>query len=560
MEFDRLRNLPFMQRLLSPAVVAEGPVELFSRFEGTWNTLRIGALLIADKGEVRFRDWLRKPANLPAEIRARISRQNEKLRFHPSELIVGASKLLFAGDVDMDPAPRLKLELNGTQSALTGWNQLFPSAVILASAGTADWRLVAQRRLYPNDDDWSLQGQLKLSDGQFKLRHSDRKIDDVNAAISFAGKQARFDQVTFRAGATKFALSGVAAHLFEPALDYQLRSDQVNAADLPEPVASIPLQLRGVNGKGRIQMEAGRAVLSGSFAASNGHYQRLDFRDFRADMAWSSAGLAFSNLSARMFDGTIRSEGGWTPLGENSRRLRVSWQADAIDVRPLVGQWMPPLKNRLEGRLGGRTQFDATTDERDERRNIFNGSGETSIDRGVIKDFNLFRQVLLRGSGASSAAEASSRLPPGFVALVNQLDTPFDSIKASFIIEDRRIRTENLVMTTADYTITGAGWVGFDRSTKWNAALILSPRLTQDVQKDYRFLRYLLDRRNRLSIAFRIDGTIPAVKVRLENRALAQLLHGSSPSRDSGPDEPVGESTNKGKRWLPDALERFLNR
>ena len=52
----------------------------------------------------------------------------------------------------------------------------------------------------------------------------------------------------------------------------------------------------------------------------------------------------------------------------------------------------------MEGRLTGRAQFDTTVEERDKRRNTLSGSGETSINRGVIKDFNLMRQVLLRGS------------------------------------------------------------------------------------------------------------------------------------------------------------------
>ena len=459
MDFERVRNLPFMEQLLSPSVVAEGPLDFFGRFEGSWNTLRIGALLVADKGEVRFRDWLRKPANLPTQIRAQISRQKESLRFHPSELTVGASKLMFTGDVELEPAPRLQVELTGARSALTGWNQIFPSAALQATAGTADGRLVLQRELSSRDDDWKVRGQLRLTDGRFKLRAGDRAVDDVNATLVFAGKQLRFDGVNFRVGASKFALSGVAPDLSRPAVDYRVRSDQVNATDLPTPVAGNPLQLSDVNGSGRVQVEDGRAVLSGSFAASNGHFQALSFRDFRTDVVWSAAGVAFSNLSARLFDGTIHSAGRWAGLDENPRRLHVSWQADEVDVRPLIGQLIPPLKNRVEGRLTGRAQFDTTVEERDKRRNTLSGSGETSINRGVIKDFNLVRQVLLRGSGAGSATEASSRLPPGFVALVNQLDTPFDSIKADFIVEDRKIRTDNLVLTTADYTITGAGWV-----------------------------------------------------------------------------------------------------
>jgi hypothetical protein len=92
--------------------------------------------------------------------------------------------------------------------------------------------------------------------------------------------------------------------------------------------------------------------------------------------------------------------------------------------------------------------------------------------------------------------------------------------------------------------------------------IVLSPRLTQEVQRDVRLLRYLLDRRGRLTITFRVDGTIPNVRIRLDNRALAQTLRGGAPARDGereAASRPSKESSAD-KKWLPDALERFLNR
>jgi hypothetical protein len=91
---------------------------------------------------------------------------------------------------------------------------------------------------------------------------------------------------------------------------------------------------------------------------------------------------------------------------------------------------------------------------------------------------------------------------------------------------------------------------------------VLSPRLTQEVQRDYRIIRYLLDRRGRLGIAFVVEGKIPNVKIRLENRLLAQALRGGSAAR--GDDAEGGGKSNQEskdpKKWLPDALQRFLHR
>jgi hypothetical protein len=228
----------------------------------------------------------------------------------------------------------------------------------------------------------------------------------------------------------------------------------------------------------------------------------------------------------------------------------------------LIAQWVPQLKDRVEGQLIGKARFDATATDGAAMKDGLKGSGEALVHRGVIREFNLLSHLLLGGSGTSVSAASTSRLSPSLAALVKRPDTPVDSVKANFAIDQRRIHTDELIITTPDYTITGAGWIGFDRSTKWNGLIVLSPRLAQEVQRDYRFLRYLLDRRGTLGIAFGMEGKIPNVKIRLENRALAQALRTGSPARgdDADAGNKPGQETKDGRKWLPDALERFLRR
>lgn len=556
----RLRDLPFLQQLLSPAVVTEGTVSLFSRFEGKWDTLRIGALLVADKGDLRYRDWLRKPANMPAEVRAKISRQKQQFLLHESELVVGASKTNFSGSIETEPAPRLRLRLHGEQRSLIGWNPLVSPSEFLATAGRADWRLIVEKGLLPNDDHWSARGDFKLNDAELKHKASGRKIEKLSGQVLFLGKQARLDNVAFRIGSSAFSLSGALPDLLVPRLAYQLRSPELNLADLPALGMTSIFQLKDARGNGQLQMENGRSLVAGSFTAPEGSFQRFNFRDFRSDILWSATGFAFNNLSLEIFKGTLRSEGQWTIDRDNSRRLQFNSRADAIDTNPLIAELIPLLKHRLEGRLSGYAQFDAAAGPGAALRDALSGTGQTAIERGVIKDFNLVRQLLMRGSDASGFAETAARLPPSIADLLHQRDTPFDSLKANFVLEQRRIRTDNLVMTTPDYTLTGAGWMGLDRSTRWNGLLVLSPRVTQEIKRDYRMLRYLLDRRGRLAISFRVEGTIPNVTIRLDNRFLTQVLRGGASPEDDDSDDRSGEATRKSKNWLPDALERFLNR
>ena len=557
-----LRNLNWFRQRLSPALVTEGGISVYSRFEGTWDTLRVGVLVRADKSEWRYKDMLRKRLDRPAEMKLRIARQKNKFFFHESELASGPNRVGFNGFVDTGDEPKLQLRLYNSKGLVTEWGELLAPAALVAVAGRTDLNIVIDRQAAVGNDSWSVYGNLKLIDGEFKIAESGGKIDSANATIVFNGQQARFENLKFRLGTSTFTLDGVAPNILSPNAAYQLRSTQLNLADLPTLHAGPNGQLKNFSAKGAAQFRNGALVVDGNVLSFEGRFGEFDFRDLRSEIAWSATGLVFKNLSLRTLDGVIRAHGYLASASDNTGRVELSVQADGLEMRALMTQLIPPIKGKFEGQLNGRGQFALATTNGGEAYNELKGSGEITVQRGAIKDFNLVSQLLLRGSGTTVSAQSTARLSPGFANLLTRPDTIFDSLKADFIVEPERIRSDNLVIATADYTITGAGWIGFDRTTKWNGLIVLSPRVTQEVQRDYRLVRYLLDRRGRLAITFRVEGTIPNARIRLDNRALAQTLRGGglAGNNDGESTARPNRETNDGKKWLPDALERFLNR
>ncbi|HEY6677159.1 MAG TPA: AsmA-like C-terminal region-containing protein, partial [Terrimicrobium sp.] len=224
----------------------------------------------------------------------------------------------------------------------------------------------------------------------------------------------------------------------------------------------------------------------------------------------------------------------------------------------LLKQKFPQLENRIEGKLNFRGQFEAATQNGPIVTRTLQGSGESVIHQGTIRDFNLIAKIIPGGGGDSASSAGSSRLPASLAVLVDRPYTPFDTLKANFKVEGQRIRTDDVLLVTPDYTITGAGWVGFDRTSQWNGLLVLSPRITQELQREYKLIRYLLDRRGRLAIPFRVDGKFPNVTVRPENRAVAQVFRRSFPQKAGEPAGDKGIEKNERKNWLPESLEQLL--
>jgi len=551
----RLRSVKAFSQLLPPELISEGTLKIDSRFEGTWQNLRLGALVRAAAADLRYKEWFHKPAGAPATVRARISRAKQGLRFHDSELVLGDNKLKFSGSIDQGVARRLRLKVRHQSGSVLAWGRFLTMPTLEAQAGTVDMDLTVAKSLV-SGGDWSLAGRLKLTDASFKPKGGNRRIENLRGEIAFNGKQARLERVGFRLGNSTIDLDGTAVNLLEPRLLGSLRSPDLFFTDLPMLGAGPPVRLKNASAAGEFYFESNQWILKASVTSPEGELNRLPFRDLRADIALSAAGLTFKNLWARTFDGRLRSEGRWAAGAGKAGQLEFSSQIDAVEMRVLLARLFPPLLDRFEGRLNGQGRFQVNSLDDSGTKEALKGAGQAWVQQGIIRDFNPISQLLLKGSGATISAASTARLSAGLGALASQPDTPFESLKADFTVNQERVFSENLVFTAPDYTITAAGWIGFDRSTKWNGSLVLSPQLTQEVQRDYRIIRYLLDRRGKLAISFRVDGKIPNVTVRLENRALAKALRSGKASSDGAND---GEGANTGdKNWLPDALERLL--
>lgn len=556
-----LRKMRLFEALLPMGLTAEGSVGIYSRFQGTWENLRVGALLRADKAQLRYRDWLHKPTHVPAAVRAKIIRQKKTVQFLDAELAVGSAKMEFSGRIDQEPVPRARFALRNKGSAVAAWAPWLTLLGYEGVAGNVAWELVIDTPIDSPDETWSIGGNVQLTDASFMRAGGGRRIENLSGQVSFLGQQGRIDQARFRLGASPIALQGAITDLFQPRLSFQLRSADLHLADLLVSEDAPPLRLRGVVAQGQIDRENERFTLSGSLSAAHASLPPFDFVNLSAEAVWSPAGLTFKNLTARTLSGVVRSSGYWASYEDRSRQFKVQSEFEAVQVSDFLAQWLPQLKERIDGQMIGRAQFEASVADGASLNDALTGSGEATVRRGVIKDFNLIAQLLRRGDAANPSAGIAARLSPAFAELIQRADTPFDSLKANFTVEKHRIQTENLVITTPEYVVTGAGWIGFDRSTRWNGMLVLSPRVTQDLQRDYRIIRYLLDRRGRLSIGFRVEGKIPDVRVRLENRALAQALRaGPSGRGDDAEPGKAGQEPKERRQWLPEALERILKR
>ncbi|HEY7321951.1 MAG TPA: AsmA-like C-terminal region-containing protein [Candidatus Binatia bacterium] len=547
----QLRGLPFLKQNLPSALSAEGPVNAYSRFEGTWANLRIGALVKADKSEIRYGDWLRKAAGTPAEFKAQISRQRNGLVLHPSELTIGDSKLTLSGMVE-DVPQRLQLRLRSDSSQLAALWRLVSARSLYGVEGAVDWDIGLQKNL-SSPVGWNIHGKLNLANAEFRRNEDGGKIDHINAKIAFLGTEALLEKGSFRLGSSLMAIAARVTNLTQPAARYQLQSPEINLRDL-QIFPGGKSNLKNVQASGEIRWQDNAPSLNGSLSSSEGNLEDIPYRKLQGDITWSPKGMSFKNLTLQAFDGLLHIDGYWPAALEPPERFTLTSQAESVQLEALLRQEFPQFKDRIEGQLNLRGQFEGTIQNGTAPTESLQGAGESVIHQGTIRGFNLVAKILPGGDAGSS------RFPASLAALLDRPDTPFDSLKANFKVSGQRIRSDDLLLVTPDYTITAAGWIGFDKRTQWNGLLVLSPRITQELQREYKLIRYLLDRRGRLAIAFRADGKFPQITVRPENRTAAQVFRRSFPQKAGESPAGGGKNTQKDekKSWLPESLEELL--
>src|SRR4029453_2889696 len=80
-----------------------------------------------------------------------------------------------------------------------------------------------------------------------------------------------------------------------------------------------------------------------------------------------------------------------------AQRFTLKSQSESIQLGSLLKQKFPQLKNRLEGQLNFRGQFDAATKNGATITKSLQGSGESVIHHGTIRDFNLIAKIIPGG-------------------------------------------------------------------------------------------------------------------------------------------------------------------
>ena len=548
-DLERLRKIPFLEPALPQELSAEGPLSLRAELAGKRTDLKVHASVEASGSVVRFGRWLEKPRRMPASLELNIMVQKDKTVLKNSLVRLHNLKLGISGVFESAPQQRFALDLSNEGFELAGWEKILPPLSRYRLQGNTVFTLSVARSLASRHPALTVQGRWSFARVSIHDQESSRRLADGNAEIVFTGDEARLIDSSFLLGSSPIKLQGVLHDFIDPVFRYALQSVKLKLSDIDD---ELPSQagdvIMDVQGTGEVRSGDGRPAMQGAVSSSTGSWHGLPYRNLNIDAEWSAGAIKLKKLSFESLGGNLVANGNFG-IAEKSRPFDLSARISNLELKNFPKYNLFNFPYSVDGSLGVAVELHGKGESRTEMRQTVLGKARLELARGTVKNLNLAGQILSSVNGLPGVVNLASAGTAEKEQVLAKKDTVFDRLEAAFTIEGGRLSTRNLNWVTEDYTVAGEGWFDLDRTTRWNATMVMQPGFSKALVEEHKNLRFLLDRSGRLVIPFRAEGTFPRVQVKPDVRRLAEsiqkgLLGLDTPAR---PRAPAAQQKQKSK-------------
>ncbi len=351
-------------------------------------------------------------------------------------------------------------------------------------------------------------GTLALKGVSYRDAGMARPVKDLSGQVVVDGERAEWRNFGVSVGSSSLRGSLKVENFLKPRVGFVLSSprldlNEIVATLLPAPPAASPARessrssapatglLDQVSGAGRIEVKEVR-------------FQTFDLTNVRASVGLARSEFSLQEMSAAFYGGTLGGSAS-VDLSRTVPGYAASVRLGKVDVDPLLSAYDPELEELLRGRLEGHLDLSAAGAEMDEILGTARGAGAIEITDGALTSFSVLKQLaaLLEMAGGKGVGRES---------------TPFESLRATLAVSDRKARTEDLALHSPDLDLEGKGWVGLDATLDLDVTARFSEDATGGMVAKNARLGGLTEN-NRLAVYFSLQGDLASPRFRINTQA-----------------------------------------
>jgi hypothetical protein len=360
-------------------------------------------------------------------------------------------------------------------------------------------------------------------------------------------------------------------------LSYRISSPELGLADLRATTGrKKPENLKNLTSEGSVSVKDGALTYRGNVSSPGGTIADGDYTDLKSSASFVNRVATIESLSVAAFGGSLTAKGNYD-MRENIPRFAATTTVKAMDLTQIFRSMLPSAPQNIRGLINMDLDLTGAGKEWNAIQKALKGQGKAEVTNGALLDINLAESVLSGATGISGAvnfvpAEVKNKYP----AIFSSKNTEFKQLRGSAIIADGKARTDDLVVSAAEFETQGKGWFAFDHTVDFRALLLLSRQLSQDMISRTKETKSLANDQGMLEIPFLLSGKLPGAKPkpdvgyiaramgkRAAERGLEGLFQKKSPkggSERSPAQEQPPESQEKKKESPKDEILRGLQK
>ena len=552
---DEIRQIPWANRVLPAALAVHLPLKVSNVLDGKLNNLKLQTSVTADSNSMQYGKWLHKAPGIAARLTMTTQLRTNQLLIDESKLKLHNGTVSFSGSIRQDPDRVARLNITTADLPLTGWQDLVPAADGYKLNGLVDAQFSLVQKLAPQQETPTVTGELRLSNVNIiGPPGTHRNIQGVSGELEFRGRDIEIKKLRLRAGLSDLEIRGLLVNLDRPTLHYSIQSNLLNLTDITGDAGHRADSFSNLVSEGSAEFSKGLLSVKGHLASSNGRYKSIDYRNLQGKVHWTEDKLSIQELDVETLGGKIRGNGMFSNRIDEGFDVELSPTVELLNIHNILALFPLGTKEPVRGRLDMTGRFKSFgKDWLSVVRNLA-GRGSFTLDKGVLSDFNLVRQVLA-GMSTVEGIDHIDTAGPAFIPLVRDDRATFEMMEGTFTINDGQLLSNDLLLIANEYSVAGRAWANHAGHVDLRATLALSPAFSRDLRGRYRNVRYLFDT-DSISLPFRLVGNIPNVATRPDVVQLTHYMY-EKLAEERGPKPDQGDSFNLWKK-LGQGFQKML--
>jgi uncharacterized protein involved in outer membrane biogenesis len=524
---DNLKKFEALAKALPPDLSSPDPVSLDAKVSGTVDRLKLDANFDGTGAAIRYGKAFQKPKSVPMKLAINAERAGNAVDVKSLSFRLAELNLTGKGTVDTSPGGALDFQIDSQKTPLAGWDKLLPAFTGHQVSGNVEVHVRAKGKSGGHEPP-QLFGRVALDGVSAKQSGSPYEIEDLTGAIELKGASASVPPTTFKLSGSPVSLQAEVASFRPMAATFALKSPQLSAASLnfASPTAKKAEVLHGVDIQGQFRApEKAPPEFQGTLRSSDGILRDFDYRDLAADVNLRDQVATLTKLDLRAFDGSYSGGGRYDMHEKENPKFDFRSTIRGMDLKSMLASQSPGSEKRIEGRLDADLALAGAGKQWETIKRQMRGNGRVDVKDGVIKDVNIADQVLASVTGIGGLSNLiSPRVRARHPSLFEAGDTKFDKLGGTVQIADGVARSDDLTLAARDYAMLGKGTYSLDNELDFNATLVASKDLSDDVIADVREAKYIADAQGRIEIPFRLTGALPHVKPKPDTEFIARAL------------------------------------